>query len=288
MNRTRITFTEATKVTAVAAAAMLFALQSATADSDPQNDNLNATLWSQNSTEFKATALAAFSLAKIRLDEALADSNWTAAPQEQTGNYQDLPPAVVLDVDETLLDNSPYQAWMVLNDQYFGSKTWGEFVNTKTSRAIPGAVDFAKYADQKGVKVFYVTNRNTELEPATRENMEALGFPMGGNVDTFLMKKEQDDWGSKKGSRRAVVTKDYRVLLLIGDNLGDFVDGYKQGRPDRQQFIESDAGNWGTKWIMVANPTYGSWEAASYEFNYKLTPEEKRAMKRGELEAWAP
>jgi len=288
MNGMHKAITGTAKATVAAAVATLLAWQSANADSNPQNDNLNATLWTQHSTEFKATALAAFSLAKIRLDEALADSNWTAAPEEQTGNYQDLPPAVVLDVDETLLDNSPYQAWMVLNDQYFGSKTWGPFVNTKTSREVPGAVDFANYAEQKGVKVFYVTNRDASLEPATRENMEALGFPMGGNVDTFLMKKEQEGWGSKKGSRRAVVTKDYRVLLLVGDNLGDFVDGYKQGRAERKAYIESHADNWGSKWIMVANPTYGSWEATSYGFDYKLTPEEKRAMKRGELEAWVP
>jgi len=279
---------KAIKITAMAVATTLFAWQAALADSPPQNDNLNATLWSQGSIEFKATALAAFSLAKLRLDQALADNSWTAAPEEQTGDYQELPPAVVLDVDEILLDNSPYQAWMVLNDQYFGSKTWGEFVNTKTSRAIPGAVDFANYAEQKNVKVFYVTNRNTELEPATRENMEALGFPMGGNVDTFLMRKEQDGWGSKKGSRRAMVAKGYRVLLLICDNLGDFVDGYKQGRAERQELIESHADLWGSKWIMVANPTYGSWEATPYEFNYKLSPDEKRAMKRNALEAWKP
>ncbi len=92
--------------------------------------------------------------------------------------------------------------------------------------AVPGAVDFTKYADSKGVKVFYVTNRTADEEDATRKNMEALGFPMGGNVDTFLMSKEQPDWTSKKGTRRAFIARDYRILLLIGDNYGDFSDDY--------------------------------------------------------------
>ena len=79
--------------------------------------------------------------------------------------------------------------------------------------AIQGAVEFAKYADAKGVKVFYVSNRTAEEEEPTRKNMERLGFPMGGNVDVFLMAKKQPDWGSAKGTRRAYVAKDYRVLL---------------------------------------------------------------------------
>src|SRR5919198_131082 len=88
--------------------------------------------------------LAAFALARIRLDEALVDANWTAAPAEQTGAYQTLPPAVVLDLDETLLDNSGYQAWMLMNDKTFDPKTWTAFVNAQVSTPIPGALEFAK------------------------------------------------------------------------------------------------------------------------------------------------
>ena len=100
-----------------------------------QNDNLNATLWTQHSVEFKASAQTAYALARLRLDQALADKNWTAIA-EQGDNYQDKPPAVILDVDETVLDNSMYQAWMVLNDKSFHPKTWGQFVNAVSSRPI--------------------------------------------------------------------------------------------------------------------------------------------------------
>ncbi len=101
-----------------------------------QNDNLNATLWTQHSVEFKASAQTAYALARLRLDQALADKNWTAIA-EQGDNYQDKPPAVILDVDETVLDNSMYQAWMVQNDESFHPKTWGRFVNAVLSRMCP-------------------------------------------------------------------------------------------------------------------------------------------------------
>jgi len=253
-----------------------------------QNDNLNSTYWTQNSVEFKANAMGAYALATLRLDEALADKNWTGAPGEQTGAYQDLPPAVILDVDETVLDNSLYQAWLVLNNKGYSSKTWGPFVNAGVSRAIPGSLAFTKYAASKGVKVFYVSNRTGDLEPATRKNLEKFGYPMGGNVDTVLLKKEKKEWGSKKGNRRAHVTKDYRVLMLIGDNLGDFVDSYKQSPADRQKVLEANADKWGKSWIMLTNPTYGSWESAPFGHSYKHKSDARRQMKLDHLQSWKP
>ena len=160
-------------------AAMAFCLALAPAAlAQEANDNLNAVLWMQKSVEYKANAEAVFALAKIRLDQALKDKSWTAAPAEQTGDFKDLTPAIVADADETVLDNSGYQAWMVANGETFNPKTWTKFVNSQTSTAVPGAVEFAKYAESKGVRVFYVTNRTKGEEPATRENMRKLGFPM--------------------------------------------------------------------------------------------------------------
>jgi acid phosphatase len=250
------------------------------------DDNLNATLWTQKSVEFKASAMAAYKLAQVMLDQALADSNWTAA-DEQSGSYQNLPPAVILDVDETVLDNQGYQAWAVVADSGY-PKNWSAFVDSATSKPIPGSLEFARYADSKGVKVFYVSNRKAPREPATRKNLEAYGYPMGGNVDTVLLRNEQDGWGSKKSTRRAHVAKDYRILLLVGDNFGDFTDGYKQTNADRVKLMEANKDRWGTKWIMIANPTYGSWEQTPFGFNYKLSTEEKRQMKRNALQPWKP
>lgn len=279
----------ARSVRSAAGGMALLALSVSAVQAGEANDNLNATLWMQTAVEYQGATVGAYRLAALMLDKALADRNWTAAVAEQTGAFQDLPPAVVLDVDETVLDNSDYQAWMVLNNEAFGSKTWGAFVNTVTSRPIPGALEFTQYADGKGVKVFYVSNRTGDLEEATRKNLEKFGFPMGGNVDTVLLKNERPEWEtSKKSPRRAYVAKDYRVLLVLGDNFGDFVDDYKGSLSARQSVMETQKGLWGERWIVLPNPSYGSWESAPFDHNYKLSEVEKRGKKEAALSAWKP
>ena len=256
-------------------------------ESAPSHDALLATLWTQRSVEYRGNALTVFALARLRLDEALADRNWTAAPAEQKGDYQALPPAVILDIDETLLDNSRYQVWMLKNNQTFSTKSWNQFCAAQISTAIPGAVEFTKYADSKGVKVFYITNRGVETEKDTRENMARLGFPMGGNVDTFLMQGEKPEWASAKGTRRAVVARDYRVLLNIGDNFGDFDDRYRTGVTEREKAFDADLAYWGRQWLMIANPTYGSFDTAPFGHDFKKPREEQRKAKWDVLEGWA-
>ena len=267
-----------------AVAAVAFPLGALAADPVPQNDLLNATLWVSNSVEYKANTLAMYQLAKIRLDEALADKTWSATGQTDAA---DKPPAIVLDADETLIDNGPYESWLVKSGQDYSGKTWGAWVAAMQARAIPGAVDFTKYADSKGVKVFYVTNRTADQEDATRKNMEALGFPMGGNVDTFLMSKEQPDWTSKKGTRRDFVGKDYRLLLLFGDNYGDFSDDYGGSEADRQASLQKNMAHIGHDWIFIANPEYGSFESAPFLGDYKKSPDERRQLKIDALPAWS-
>ena len=257
------------------------------AEDPPQNDLLNATLWMQNAPEFKGNALTVFTLARIRLDQALADTKWTAAPVEQTGAFGNFPPAIVVDVDETIMDNSPFQAWQSIHDKSFDPKAWTAFVNSTTSRAIPGAVDFIKYAVSKGVKVFYVTNRTAEEEAGTRKNLELLGFPIDQSMDTVLTSREKPDWGSAKGTRRAFIAKDYRILLNLGDNLSDFTDDYRGDEAARAKVFEANKDRWGREWIVVANPAYGSFESAPYKHDFKQSDANKRKAKRDALQPWA-
>jgi acid phosphatase len=125
------------------------------------------------------------------------------------------------------------------------------------------------------------------MEAATRENMQKLNFPMGGNVDTVLLAGEQDGWTSKKGTRRAFVAKNYRVLLLMGDNFGDFVDAYKGTEAERQKVFDDSAAHWTKDWIMLPNPSYGSFEAVPYGFNYGAAPDEMRDAKKKALTSWS-
>ena len=277
----------AKKFLALGAAVIAFATSTAQAQNPAANDLLLATLWTQRSVEFKGNALAIYSLGGIRLDQALADKNWTAAPAEQKGDYQSLPPAVVLDIDETAMDNSLYQVWMMENNQSFSVKTWDQFCAAKVSTAIPGAVEFAKYAESKGVKVFYVSNRGANTEADTRENMAKLGFPMGGNVDTFLMQNEKPDWGSAKSTRRAFIAKDYRILLSFGDNFGDFDDRYRASEADRLKAFEENKARWGREWLVIANPTYGSFDTSPFGHDFKKSREDQRKAKWNVLESWS-
>jgi acid phosphatase len=256
------------------------------AQDPPANDLLNAVLWMQRSVEYKASAMTAFALARLRLDQALADRSWTAAPKEQTDAFESLPPAIIVDIDETILDNSGYQAWMALKDTTFDAKTWNAFVNTVSSSAIVGAVEFITYAQSKGVTVFYVSNRTAEEEEPTRKNLARLGFPIDDTLDTVLMTKERPEWTSAKGTRRAHVAKSYRVLLNLGDNLGDFVDDYRGTEAERLKVFEDNRDRWGREWIMLANPSYGSFETAPFKHDFKLPVGDRRKAKRNVLDAW--
>ncbi len=224
------------------------------------HENLNAVLWVQTSVEYEGGALQAYRLAALQLDAALADPSWTAAI-EQTGEIAKLPPAVVLDIDETVLDNSYYQAALIRDGRTFATDTWDRWVLQARATAVPGAREFTEQAAAKGVTVFYITNRTANLEEATRTNLAALGFPLTASVDTVLSRGERQEWSaSAKGPRRAFVAASYRILLLVGDDLAGFaVDG--DGTPaDRKTKTAAHANWWGRRWIVLPNPTYGSWE----------------------------
>jgi acid phosphatase len=226
------------------------------------HENLNAVLWVQAALEYEASALQAFRLAQMQLDAALADPRWTAAIEQQ-GDASKLPPAVIVDVDETVLDNSYYQARLIRDNAGYATATWDPWVEEARATAVPGAVEFAQYASKKGVTVFYVTNRTANLEAATRRNLAAENFPLTDAVDTVLARGERPEWSaSAKGPRRAFVAGDYRILLLVGDDLGDFVvDG--SGTPEvREARAAAQSDWWGRRWIMIPNPTYGSWDRA--------------------------
>lgn len=249
------------------------------------NDLLNAALWMQRSVEFKANAVAVYALGRIRLDDALADKS--ASALDQTG-AADLPPAVILDLDETVMDNSAYESGLVTSGADYSSKTWAAWVAAKQAKAIPGSLDYIRYADSKGVKIFYVTNRKADEEEATRANLEALGYPMGGNVDTFLTRDEKPEWTSDKTTRRDFIAKDYRVVAMFGDNFNDFNAKASGTTEEREAAFEALQAHFAADWFMLANPTYGSWESITFGDDFKLSTDEKRALKVKALQPWTP
>src|SRR5687768_463339 len=190
------------------------------------DDNLNAVLWVQRSAEYQAVSQTIYRAAADKLDLALQEKNWDALVPGERGNAATgLPPAVIMDVDETVLDNSPYQARLVRDGKEFDDLTWDAWVAEKKAKPLPGVVDFAKAASAKGVTILYLSNRAEHLQAATLANLKSAGLPVKDDsvflgLGTFV--KDCEQHGSEKNCRRKLAGQQYRVLMQFGDQLGDF------------------------------------------------------------------
>lgn len=234
-----------------------------------RDNNFNSTLWMQNSAEFGANSLQTYKVASRQLGTVAKTTIGTAA-LEQTGAYTSLPPAVIMDIDETVLDNSSYDAKLILESDEYSFKTWDEWVSLKQAVKVPGAVRFVNYAKSTGVEVIFITNRKCMVREAssdkcpqkndTIENLENVGIK-GVKPSQVLLRNEQADWSAEKESRRKVVAEKYRIVMLFGDDLGDFLPNVKQNiTPEhRAQLVAEHGEKWGSVWYILPNPKYGSW-----------------------------
>jgi 5'-nucleotidase (lipoprotein e(P4) family) len=232
---------------------------------------VGSVLWTQSSGEARALAYQAYNFARILLDQDL-----------RVNRKRRMKRAVVVDVDETVLDNSPYQAWIIKEHKSYPEK-WTAWINRAEAAAVPGAVEFLSYARQRGVRVFYVTNRKPEEKEGTRANLIKLGFPEV--TDETLLVREPDT--SSKEPRRKRIAEKYRVVLLIGDNLNDFAEVFEQKKTvaERIAATEQSKALFGTRFIMLPNSMYGDWENAVYDYNFKLTDAEKVARRHSLLKS---
>lgn len=215
-------------------------------------DLLQSVAWAQTAAEHRIACEQTWRAATQAMQRGIA-----ALPIDEP-----LPPAVVVDVDETVLDNSPYQARLLLDDAVFDPATWDRWVQEAIAPPIPGAPAFAQACRAAGVRVFYVTNRTKAQEAATRGNLERSGFPIEppDTIDVVLTKGEVDD-AADKTARRASIAATHRVLLLVGDDLGDFV-GAATTRTGRDEQVQANLARLGATWFLLPNPMYGSWERA--------------------------
>ena len=242
-------------------------------DNSYQKQSLLAVLFKRTSAEYKANTFQIYTSAKNNIDKALADKSWTAL-KNQLKDYQNLPPAIILDIDETVLDNSEHQVRSIKNGTNYPIG-WKEWVSEESASALPGVKEFLSYANTKGIKIFYVTNRTHDLEEYTRNNIKSLGLPFDNDMDVLLMKNEKG-WGSDKTSRRDLIRKDFRVIQIFGDQLDDFIPLTESAKSmnERKILIDKYADMWGEKWYMLINPMYGEWEEALYEHCWSCYPEE--------------
>ncbi|WP_242111963.1 5'-nucleotidase, lipoprotein e(P4) family [Luteimonas aquatica] len=263
---------------------------SAKPEASAADDNLNAVLWMQRSEEYKASAETVYRAAADRLEAALKEKNWDAlVPEERdnAGQTAGLKPAVIMDVDETVLDNSPYQARLVAGGQEYDEVTWDRWVAEKRARAVPGVVDFAKAAQARGVTILYLSNRAVHLKDATLANLREVGMPVAGDdvflgLGTFVKDCEQN--GSEKNCRRRLAGQQYRVLMQFGDQLGDFVQVVANTPDDRAKLLAQYHDWFGERWWMLPNPTYGGWEPALFNNAWDQPRAARREAKREALD----
>jgi acid phosphatase len=246
------------------------------------NDNLNAVAWTQTAVEHDLIYREVYRQAGEKLLLALKDRDWDALPRDERKNQaRGLAPAVIVDIDETVLDNSPYQARLVRDGKSFDEFSWSQWCREKAAKAMPGALEFARLAARHGVTVFYLSNRAQDLNAATLDNLRAEGFPLAADEIVFLglgtVVDGCEQVGSAKGCRRGLIGRRHRVLLQVGDQLGDFVDVLANTPQGRRDALATYADWIGQRWFVLPNPTYGSWESALFNNEWSKPERERRA-----------
>lgn len=240
------------------------------------HDALNAVAWMRTAREYSWASRQTFKAATAQISIALADPNWDAlAASERIHPAPAQATAVIVDVDETILDNSAFQASLVRAQSGFDNAKWSAWVNSARATAIPGALDFLQAASAQGVRVFYVTNRGEELLDATQANLHRLGFP-DVYSNTLLMRGMllgNCIEGSAKHCRRQRIGHGHRVLMIVGDQLADFVTTADGDNLDRYD-------EWiGERWFILPNPAYGRWESELFNSDWSLSESARRQRK---------
>ncbi|MDO4708707.1 MAG: 5'-nucleotidase, lipoprotein e(P4) family [Pseudomonadota bacterium] len=252
------------------------------------DDNLNAVVWMQHSDEYAAATRSLYRAAAGRLDAVLASGEEALADNErQPGERHALPAAIIMDIDETVLDNSPYQARLLAEGSEFDSGSWNAWVAEKKARVIPGALEFTQAAAARGITIFYISNREAALSAETLENLRAAGLPVKAGETVFLGLGMEvpgcTQIGSEKRCRRQWVSQNYRVVMQFGDQLGDFAEIRSNTPGARAALSRQYSTWWGERWWMLPNPSYGSWESALLGESRRAAREVRRRIKRESL-----
>jgi len=240
-----------------------------------------ATLFMQKAAEYRALTYQAYNLARWQLDADFDKKNVKKLPKADRKK----PRAIMVDIDETVLDNSPGQANQIKNRTGFNSKDWDLWVSKRKAKAIPGAVEFLNYANSKGVKVFFVSNREESQKQATIDNLKSVGL-MNVSDDNVLLRQldAENKPVSTKEPRRLLILQKHRIVMFIGDNLDDHSDIFEK-KTIADRFAETDKAKdlFGKHYIMLPNAMYGTWENAIYDYA-RLSDTEKAEKRAAALE----
>ena len=228
-----------------------------------------ATAYQQRSAEYKALCYQAFNIAHLRIEEFNRQRSLK-------------PKAIMTDIDETILNNSPYQARQLLQGKDYDPVSWKEWTAIGEADTLPGALNFLKYASASGIEIFYVTNRNENEREGTLKNLQKFNFPNADN-EHLLLKSTT----SSKEERKQSILATHSIVLLIGDNLNDLSNLFEKKNPDeRMNVVNSFAAEFGNRFIVLPNPVYGDWESSLYHFNNSLSAAQKDSVLRASFKSY--
>ena len=232
------------------------------------NGKLFTALYQQKAAEYKALCFQAYNIAAIRVDQY----------QSKTS----MPKAVITDIDETILDNSPNAVHQALLGNGYDPQAWYEWSLKSNADTVPGAPAFLKYAASKGIEVFYITNRLEQERQSTLANLRKYNFPNADEAHLFLKSTT-----SSKETRRQQISSTHEIIMLVGDNLGDFSSLFDKKSPaDRNTNTELSINDFGNRFIVLPNPGYGDWEGALLNYNYKFTSAQKDSVYKSVLKSY--
>ncbi len=227
--------------------------------------------WMQQSGEISALSYQAFNTAETAFTQARAEAG--------------LKKAVVVDLDETMIDNTAYAGWQIKHGQPFTDATWSKWTQAREARALPGAVEFSHYVIEHGGRIFYVSNRDQADFAATVDNLKALGFA-DVSPQTVLLKPIGGS--SNKTARFGLVERQgYDIVVYVGDNLNDFSgEPYHKLNTERRDFVNRHQDEFGRKYIVLPNPSYGDWEGGLSKDYWPASDEQKVKIREGKVDAW--
>lgn len=179
--------------------------------------------------------------------------------------------AIVLDLDETVLNNYGSEIDNFTSGKGYNSAEWNKWVMEEKATIIPGADEFLNSAHELDVEIYYITNRTLDQQSATIDNLKKLGLP---DADTGHVITKADS--SDKISRVNKVKETNNIIMFVGDNLGDFPsDFYNKSNIERKAIVEANKEKFGAEYIILPNSVYGDWDSATFNYDYKKTDEQK-------------
>lgn len=235
---------------------------------DPNSDKpilfneaqLYSVLWHQTAAEYHALLYQGYNLAKAKLEQ-------------DRQKPHDKPPAIVLDIDETVLDNTAYNARSIFRKQQYPEEFYA-WIDAAQGRALPGALEFLRFADANGYQLFYITNRDEKAREGTLKNLQKLGFPQAED-SKLLMRQET----SSKEPRREVIAAGHDIVLILGDNLVDFADIFEERNMDsRFRAVEEQRAQFGDRFIIFPNSMHGEWLKVLLNYQRNLEPDSLRTL----------